>query len=183
MNQKHPPHLDELTPSSTLAINEYSLGIEAQGRTIYHFGFGQSPFPIPKIITAALQEHAPRKEYLPEEGLEELHQAVANSHHKVDNVPIKSNQVFIGPGSKELIFILQLALTGSTLIPAPSWISYAHQCPILKRKIKFIQTQFNNNWRLFPDQFQSAIHKSPGPHLLILNYPGIRMAGLTLLTN
>ena len=42
--------LKNIKTSSTLAINELSLKLQEDGKTIYKFGLGQSPFPIPDII-------------------------------------------------------------------------------------------------------------------------------------
>ena len=41
----------DLKPSSTLAINETSKQLEQQGKKIFKFGFGQSPFKVPEDIT------------------------------------------------------------------------------------------------------------------------------------
>ena len=38
----------KLQPSSTLVINEKSKKLIAEGKKVYSFGFGQSPFPVPK---------------------------------------------------------------------------------------------------------------------------------------
>ena len=38
----------DLKPSSTLAINETSKQLEQQGKKIFKFGFGQSPFKVPE---------------------------------------------------------------------------------------------------------------------------------------
>ena len=37
-----------LKPSATLAINEKSKDLISKGKKVYKFGFGQSPFPVPK---------------------------------------------------------------------------------------------------------------------------------------
>ena len=47
-----------LKPSSTLLINEESRRLEKEGKKIYKFGFGQSPFPIPHSVVLALKENA-----------------------------------------------------------------------------------------------------------------------------
>ncbi len=172
MNHKLHPHLNQLERSATLAINERSAEMADAGQTIYRFGFGQSPFPVPDSIVAALQENAYRKNYLPVEGLFDLRQAVADYHRQTDEIDMCADGVLIAPGSKELMFTLQLALEGSTLIPSPCWVSYAPQGEIVKRQTHFIKTQFEDNWRLLPDQLESAIKYNEGPHLLILNYPG-----------
>ena len=172
MEHKLHPHLNQLERSATLAINERSAEMAAAGQTIYRFGLGQSPFPVPYSIVSALQENAYRKDYLPVEGLYELREAVAEYHKETDKIDIAAKGVLISPGSKELIFTLQLALTGTTLIPTPCWVSYMPQGKIVQRESKFIQTCFEDNWRLLPEQLEFAVKQTSGPHLLILNYPG-----------
>ena len=172
MNHKLHPHLGQVEKSATLAINERSVEMAAAGQTIYRFGFGQSPFPVPDSMVAALKENAYRKNYLPVEGLFELREAVAAYHNDVDQIHIEPEGVLVSPGSKELIFTLQMAIKGSTLIPAPCWVSYVPQANLVQRDNQYIQTRFEDNWRLLPDQLEFAVKQTSGPHLLILNYPG-----------
>ena len=47
--------LDNLEPSSTLKINETCRLLEKKGKKIFKFGFGQSPFQIPKDIVNELK--------------------------------------------------------------------------------------------------------------------------------
>ena len=166
-------NLNALERSSTLAINEHSDNLEKQGKHIFRFGFGQAPFPIPDKVVNSLKENSFRKNYLSVEGLPELRQAIANYHQKFDNIDIESEQVLIGPGSKELMFSLQLALKGITILPAPCWVSYSPQAKILNREIIFTQTRYEDNWQLLPYQLTKVINNSRSqPKLLILNYPG-----------
>ena len=166
-------NLNALERSATLAINEHSDNLEKQGKHIFRFGFGQAPFPIPDKVVNSLKENSFRKNYLSVEGLPELRQAIANYHQKFDNIDIESEQVLIGPGSKELMFSLQLALKGITILPAPCWVSYSPQAKILNREIIFIQTRYEDNWQLLPYQLTKVINNSRSqPKLLILNYPG-----------
>ena len=166
-------NLNALERSATLAINEHSDNLEKQGKHIFRFGFGQSPFPVPEKVVDSLQANSFRKNYLSVEGLPELRQAIANYHQKFDNIDIESEQVLIGPGSKELMFSLQLALKGITILPAPFWVSYSPQAKILNREIIFTQTRYEDNWQLLPYQLTKVINNSRSqPKLLILNYPG-----------
>ena len=50
-----------LRPSATLAINEKSQLFMQEGKKIYRFGFGQSPFQIPEKIVETLKINAHRK--------------------------------------------------------------------------------------------------------------------------
>ena len=52
-----------LEKSTTLAINEKSNELLSQGREVYKFGLGQSPFPVPESVTEELQKKAHEKDY------------------------------------------------------------------------------------------------------------------------
>ncbi len=51
--------------SATLAINERSCRLAAQGRSVYRLGLGQSPFPVPDHVRESLMRNAHQKDYLP----------------------------------------------------------------------------------------------------------------------
>ena len=57
-----------LKPSSTLLINENSKKLEDQGKKIYKFGFGQSPFKVPDDVVEELKNNAYQNKYLPMQG-------------------------------------------------------------------------------------------------------------------
>lgn len=161
--------------SATIAINDLSKLLEQKGKTIYRMGLGQSPFPVPVPVVDTLKNHAHEKDYLPSKGLQALREAVANFHGIKDNVEIKANNVLIGPGSKELMFLLQLVFYGDILLTTPCWVSYAPQSQIIGRNIKYIHTLFENKWRITADQLESFLineNDKYKPRLLILNYPG-----------
>jgi aspartate aminotransferase len=56
--------IKNLEPSSTLRINEVSKRLEDEGKKIFKFGFGQSPFEIPTDIVNALKNNAHQNKYL-----------------------------------------------------------------------------------------------------------------------
>ena len=110
-----------LGESATLAINERSAELKSQGRMVYRLGLGQSPFPVPAPVVESLRHHAHEKDYLPPRGLRELRGAVAEFHRNKDGVDASPTGVLIGPGSKELMFLLQLVYYGELLVPTPCW--------------------------------------------------------------
>ena len=161
-----------LKTSATLAINELSAELLAEGRDIIKFGFGQSPFPVAASVVAALQENAFQKDYLPVKGLYELRETIAEYHCRKHGIKRKAENVMIGPGSKELMFLVQLAYYGDLVIPTPSWVSYAPQAQIIGRQVYWMPTNSADNWLLMPEQLQSLCREDPDrPRLLILNYP------------
>ena len=94
----------ELKPSSTLKINEISKNLEDQGKKIFKFGFGQSPFQVPKDVVNELKNNAHQNKYLPMQGLKELREEIAKYTSVKKNYDYKSTNVVIGPGTKELMF-------------------------------------------------------------------------------
>ena len=80
------PTLIGLAESDTLAINERSKKLISEGKTVYRFGLGQSPFPVPDSVVKALRLNAPQKDYLPVRGLPALREAVADFHRRKDGI-------------------------------------------------------------------------------------------------
>ena len=172
MKVKIQKHIAKIGKSSTLHINELSAKLEGEGQSIYRFGFGQSPFPVPGNVVHTLKKYAEIKDYLPVEGLNSLREAVAKYYTVQEGLPVETSNVLIGPGSKELMFILQMVLDCKILIPSPSWVSYEPQSIILKKKYSFINTSYNSYWKIEPDKLLKECQNTSELKLLILNYPG-----------
>ncbi len=161
-----------LGPSATLAINERSNALIAQGQRVFKLGLGQSPFPVPAPVVAALRQAAPEKDYLPVRGLRPLREAVTEFLRRRHGIERQRSQVLVGPGSKELIFITQLAYAGELLVPNPSWVSYAPQAQIIGRRVTWLPTRLTDDWKLLPEAVEAHCQSARGlPRLLILNYP------------
>ena len=161
-----------LEPSSTLRINEISKVLEEKGKNIFKFGFGQSPFEVPESIVRELQNNAHQNKYLPMQGLKSLRESVAKYTSKKKNFDYKSANVIIGPGSKELMFLLHVIFDGEIILPAPSWVSYAPQAILGRNKSRIIQTKRENNWFPTADDLEKIILKDKKKnYLLFLNSP------------
>ncbi len=162
----------DLKPSSTLAINEASKKLEDEGKKIFKFGFGQSPFKVPEDVVEELKNNAYQNKYLPMQGLSELRQSVAKYTSKKKNYEYNSENVIIGPGSKELMFLLHVIFDGEIILPAPSWVSYAPQAILGRNKIQILQTKRENNWFPTAQEIEEVILKDKNKnYLLFLNSP------------
>jgi len=161
-----------LPVSATLGINELSNLLQTQGRQVYKLGLGQSPFPVPVPVVEALQANAHQKDYLPVRGLPALQQAVADYYQRTQSLNFNPAHILVGPGSKELMFILQLVYYGDLVIPTPSWVSYAPQAHIIGRHVHWLPTHRDNRWLLTPEELEKLCRKDPSkPRIVILNYP------------
>ena len=174
----HPNHVSlnlnvrGLARSATVAINELSNRLRLEGRTVYKLGLGQSPFPVPECVVERLRQNAHQKDYLEVQGLKALREAVAGFHQRSDGIRVDPDLVIVGPGSKELMFLLQVAYYGDLIIPTPCWVSYAPHAQIVGHKVQFVPTRFEDRFRLLPKTLDQICAADPGrPRAVILNYP------------
>ncbi|MDD4740896.1 MAG: pyridoxal phosphate-dependent aminotransferase [Bacteroidales bacterium] len=161
-----------LGTSATLAINERSNRLIREGKKVIKFGLGQSPFPVPPQVVESLQKNAFQKDYLPVRGLYKLRETIARFNQKAHGLQCTADDVIIGPGSKELIFLLQMVYYGDLVIPTPSWVSYSPQAQIIGRPVTWVPTFEEDNWMLTPEKLDIICRADPGrPRIVILNYP------------
>ena len=164
--------IKNLDLSATLKINEISKNLEKEGKKIIKFGFGQSPFPVPDSIVEELKKNAHQKSYLPIQGLEDLREAISNYESKKKNRNISPEQIIVGPGSKELMFLLHISFDGDIILPTPSWVSYKPQSIIADNKFHWIETSAENNWYPSAENLEKLVIKNKEKnYLLIFNSP------------
>ena len=162
----------DLEPSSTLKINETSRELENKGEKIFKFGFGQSPFQVPLDVINELKNNAFQNNYLPMQGLKDLREVVAKYTSVKKDYNYNSGNVIIGPGSKELMFLLHVLFDGDIILPIPSWVSYAPQAILGRNKIQTIETARENNWFPTGKEIEKIILKDKSKnYLLFLNSP------------
>jgi aspartate aminotransferase len=162
-----------LTQSATLAINERSAELRRAGREVFRLGLGQSPFPVPEPVVSALRENAYQKDYLPVKGLPALREAIVDYYRRNEGLYYDPDRVLVGPGTKELMFLVQLTYYGDLVIPTPSWVSYAPQAHIIGRHLRWIPTRPETGMGVTPESLEALCQADPDrPRLLILNYPG-----------
>jgi aspartate aminotransferase len=169
------PSLRNLKFSPTLLINEEVSMYRRQGYTVYHMGFGESPFPVHPVIQEAIAGYSGKNQYLPAAGLNELRFKARDHILKKHRIEAADFDVMIGPGSKELIFDIQLAIDGDLLFPAPSWVSYIPQTLITRDEVVRIPLGPEEAYKLSGERLERSIVESTAngrnPTKLILNYP------------
>lgn len=164
----------KIAASQTLLINQQMSNYQQQGKQIYRFGFGQSPFLPPNFVIDALKANAARKEYTNVQGDLALRERIADFHKRANGIQTKVSQVFVAPGSKVLIYAILAAHTeADVFLVGPSWVSYEPQVHLTGLNSIRIPTTFEERWRLSPEKLRAALHKKRySESILILNYPG-----------
>tara|TARA_B100000579_G_scaffold428325_1_gene438294 strand:+ start:2605 stop:3831 length:1227 start_codon:yes stop_codon:yes gene_type:complete len=162
----------DLKTSATLRINEISKNFESQGKEVYKFGFGQSPFMVPEDVINELKKNAHHNKYLPMQGLLKLREVIAKFESEKKQNKYTSSNIIIGPGSKELMFLLNIIFDGEILLPAPSWVSYKPQAILARNKFHYIETSREKNWFPSADALEKIVIQNKNKnYLLFLNSP------------
>ncbi len=165
-----------VAPSSTLLTNEQSKRRESEGKNVYKFGFGQSPFLPLKRARDELAKNAAATDYTPVQGLPALCEAVSKFHNELCGLKSTTKDIVVASGSKSILFTIMAAFADAdVLIPAPAWVSYEPQAHLLTHPVVRVPTTFAGRWRVTPDALEQCLKTRPtpsAPAILVLNYPG-----------
>ncbi len=177
--------IKNLPHSPTLWANDLVHEKRSDGQTVYHMGFGESPFPVPERLQKALATAAYRKEYLKADGLDDLVEAVKDYYRPIHGDEyIDATDVIVAPGSKLILYALQMAIEGDLLMPVPSWVSYDPQAKMLHTDVVKVPTQLDDDgYHIDPETLRSVIENAraegKNPTKIIINAPS-NPTGLTI---
>ncbi|NBC83450.1 MAG: aminotransferase class I/II-fold pyridoxal phosphate-dependent enzyme [Bacteroidetes bacterium] len=160
--EKVSTRLASLAPSATIAMNQKSRDLKAQGKDVINLSVGEPDFNTPDHIKQAAKDAIDNNFsfYPPVAGYPELKEAICEKFRRENNLDYKPDQTIVSTGAKHSIanVILSLVDKGDeVIIPAPYWVSYADQVKIAEGKNVIISGAFDNNYKVTPDQIDAAI--------------------------
>lgn len=136
----------------------------------YGFAFGQSPFPVPKLIQDALIKNADKGAYAAVPGIPELRSAISKYNKHYFGMDVAPERIYVGPGTKELIFNLLEVLHGTVILPTPAWLGYLPQIRFLKKNYHMLPTRANK--KISPNDLRKlSLRLQDRQKILILNNP------------
>ena len=136
----------------------------------YGFAFGQSPFPVPKLVQDALIKNADKGAYAAVPGIPELRNSISKYNKYYFGMDIDPERIYVGPGTKELIFNLLEILHGTVILPTPAWLGYLPQIRFLKKNYHMLPTRANKKFSP-SDLRKLALRLQDRQKILILNNP------------
>ena len=140
------------------------------GFGFYGFAFGQSPFPVPRLIQEALIKNVNKGEYAAVPGIPELRNAISKYNKHYFGMDVSPERIYVGPGTKELIFNLLEILHGTVILPTPAWLGYLPQIRFLKKNYHMLPTRANK--KIAPNDLRRlALRLQDRQKILILNNP------------
>jgi len=137
---------------------------------LYGFAFGQSPFPVPLLIQEALMKNANQGAYAPVPGIPELRNAISKYNKHYFGMDVSPERIYVGPGTKELIFNLLEILHGTVILPTPAWLGYLPQIRFLKKNFHMLPAKPNKKFSP-GDLRKLALRLQDRQKILILNNP------------
>ena len=136
----------------------------------YGFAFGQSPFPVPKLIQDALVKNVDKGAYAAVPGIPELRSAISKYNKHYFGMDVAPERIYVGPGTKELIFNLLEILHGTVILPTPAWLGYLPQIRFLKKNYHMLPTRANK--KISPNDLRKlSLRLQDRQKILILNNP------------
>ncbi|MES1909187.1 MAG: hypothetical protein MHM6MM_001971 [Cercozoa sp. M6MM] len=129
-------------------------------------------------MVEALRKNAAQKDYLPVRGLPQLRESIVQHLSRHHGVSGRSwEHTITGPGSKELLFMLQLVLDAELLLPMPSWVSYSPQAALCGNPVTPLPVE------LTPETLDEVLQQpsNRSVRVLLLNSPN-NPSGTTLCT-
>ncbi len=166
--------IGRIKPSPTIAINDLSKKLKAEGRDIIGLAAGEPDFDTPDNIKQAAIAAIRRGEtkYTAVDGMPELKQAICKKFKRENGLDYKPSQVSVGTGGKQVLFnalVCTINPGDEVVIPAPYWVSYPDIVLFAGGTPVAVPTRLADGFKMKPEALERAITKNT--KWLIFNSP------------
>lgn len=166
--------ISQVPSSITLIISAKAKAMKAEGLDVCSFSAGEPDFDTPIHIKQAAQKALDegKTRYGAAAGELPLRSAIASKLQRENNLNYQAENVIVTNGGKHALFNLIFALIepeDEVIIPVPYWLSYPEMVTLAGGKSIFVTTTAENNYKITPEQLESAI--TPKTKLFVLNSP------------
>ncbi len=173
--------LQSLSESATLAMNQKTKDLQAQGLDIVNLTAGEPDFFTPDHIKAAAKEAVDKNFsfYTPVDGYMDLRKAIADKLKRENDLDYKPEQISVSNGAKHSLAnaIMSLVDEGDeVVIPAPYWVSYSELVKLAGGKSVIVKTSIESGFKMTAEQLEKAI--TPKTKMLLLNSPSNPTGGV-----
>ncbi len=166
--------LNRLSPSATLVMSQKSSEMRAQGIDVINLSVGEPDFNTPDAIKKCAQKAIDDNysKYSPVPGYADLRQAITAKLKRENGLDYTINEIQVANGAKQCVCNAVMALADDgdeVIIPAPYWVSYPQMVKLAGATPVIVETGFDQNFKLTPQQLAQAI--TPKTRMLILCSP------------
>jgi aspartate aminotransferase len=154
--------INSLSESQTIAMNQKSKDLQAQGIDVINLTVGEPDFFTPPHVKEAAKKAVDDNFsfYSAVNGYPELLKAIAGKFKNENNLDYKPEQIIVSNGAKHSLANAILCLIDEgdeVIIPAPYWVSYAELVKLAQGKNVIIDTTLESNYKMSPAQLEKAI--------------------------
>jgi aspartate aminotransferase len=154
--------VQQLTPSTTLAITAKAKALRKQGHDVIGLGAGEPDFNTPEPILRAAEEamRAGHTKYTPSGGIPELKQAIVEKFRRDNGLTYQPEQIVVTSGAKHALYNLFQVIIDpgdEVIIPAPYWVSYIEQVKLAGGTPVIIRGEESRSFKVTPEQLRGAI--------------------------
>jgi aspartate aminotransferase len=154
--------LTKMAASETVAMNQKSKDLQAQGIDIINLSVGEPDFNTPDHIKEALKKAVDDNYsfYPPVAGFPALRKAIVGKFKTENDLDYDPEQVVVCSGAKHCIVNVLLSVIDpgdEVIIPAPYWVSYVEQVKLCEGTNVILNTTLENDFKITPDQLEKAI--------------------------
>ena len=154
--------LAALSESQTIAMNQKTKELQAQGINVINLTVGEPDFFTPDHIKEAAKKAVDENYsfYSPVQGYPDLLDAIVKKFKRENNLEYATNQIIVSNGAKHSIANAILALVNKgdeVIVPAPYWVSYVEQVKLAEGTNVIIDTSIEQNYKITHTQLEKAI--------------------------
>ena len=165
-----------IAASQSIAMTARAKQMKAAGVDVISMSLGEPDMDTPEHIRRAAQEAIDNhwSHYGPVPGLQSLRTAIAARQNNVigNVIQWEAENTIVSVGAKMAIYnAIQTAVNqgDEVIVPMPSWVSYTEMVKLASGVVVPVQTQFENDYRLTPQELKAAL--TSRTRLLILCSP------------
>ena len=154
--------LASLSSSQTIAMNQKSNDLKAQGVDVINLSVGEPDFPTPDHIKKAAHDaiDANFSFYAPVAGYPDLKQAIVKKFKVENNLDYTVDQIVVSNGAKHSLANVVLSIIDpgdEVIVPAPFWVSYIEQVKLAEGVNIIVDTTIEDGFKMSPAQLEAAI--------------------------
>ena len=167
--------VSELTPSATLQAKADAESVRRKGMDVIDFGPGEPDFHTPEMIKDAAKRALDENftHYTETAGIPELRAGLAGRYRADHGTDYAPEEVFIGCGAKNALFLLAQAAFepgDRVAIYAPYWVSFPDQVRLAGAEPVILPTREEDGFIPRAKELERALESGP-VRGLILNSP------------
>jgi len=166
--------INSLSESQTMAMNQKTRDLQAQGIDIINLTVGEPDFFTPPHVKEAGKKAIDENYsfYPPVNGYPDLIKAIVNKFKTENNLEYKPEQIIVSTGAKHSLANAILCLIDEgdeVIVPAPYWVTYAELVKLAQGTNIILKTSLDTNYKITPAQLEKAI--TPKTKALLLCSP------------